>query len=141
MSVEDGQPARHVPTYDMTAPAMLRPDQQSETPASGAADHSQEIQIDGRFAPYPVASPGTEVAVAGPEPEQETDMEVDEDQPVEGSIPVVTPILTGEQVMDLCTGAGREALTVADRFRAQMQPVHISPGYAAGECFSDTRGL
>ena len=86
---------------------MLRPDQQSGTPASGAAGVTQEIQIDGRFAPFPVAGQHMEVDGVGPEPEPETDMEVDEDQPAEGSWPIMTPILTGEQVIDLCTGAGR----------------------------------
>ena len=53
------------------------------------------------------------------EPEPETGMDV-EDVPVEGSAPVVTPILTAEQVMDMCTGAGRESLIVVDRCRAYM---------------------
>ena len=77
MSVDD-RPAG-VPTYDMTAPAMPRPDQQSEAPASGAATVTQEIQIDGRFAPSPVARQNMEVEDVGLEPEPETDMDVDED--------------------------------------------------------------
>ena len=32
----------------------------------------------------------------------------------------MSPILTGEQVIDLCTGAGRESLTVSDRHRANI---------------------
>ena len=48
MSLDDERPAG-VPTFDMTAPAMPRPDQQSGTPASGAATVTQEIQIDGRL--------------------------------------------------------------------------------------------
>ena len=106
----------------MTAP-VTRPESQSETPAPGA---TEETQIDGRFAPYP--APGPEVV--GQEPEPETDVEMDADEPAEG-LPVVSPILTGEQIMDLCTGAGRgEALTVADRLRAQMLRAapYISPG-------------
>ena len=79
MSLDEGRPGRNVPTFDMTAPAMPRPDQQSGTPASGAATITQEIQIDGRFAPSPVVRQNMEVEEVGPEPEPETDMDVDED--------------------------------------------------------------
>ena len=81
MSVDE-RPAG-VPTYDMTAPTMPRPDQQSDMPASGAAADTQEIQIDGRFAPYPVVRDDMEVEEEGREPEPETDIDVD-DEPVEG---------------------------------------------------------
>ena len=65
----------------------------------------------------------------GQEPEPETGMDV-EDVPAKGSVPVVTPILTAEQVMDMCTGAGRECLTVVDRCRANLFRAcrYLSPG-------------
>ena len=71
-----------------------------------------------------------EVEEEGREPEPETEMEVDYDEPAEGSRPIVTPILTGEQVLDMCTGAGREALTVVDRHRANLFRAcpYLSPG-------------
>ena len=69
------------PTYEMTAPAVPRPDQQSDTPAPGAADGTQTMQIDGRFAP--MVQDVMEVEEEGGEPEPETGMDV-EDLPVEG---------------------------------------------------------
>ena len=128
MSLDDERPAG-VPTFDMTALAMPRPDHQSDMLASGAAADTQEIQIDGRFAPYPVARDDMEVGEEGREREPETDMDVD-DEPAKGSRPIVTPNLTAEQVLDMCTGAGREALTVVDRHRANLFRAcpYLSPG-------------
>ena len=80
LSLGDRPPVGGAQVYDMTAP-VLRPDRQSDTPASGAAAHSEETQMDGRFAPYPVSGPPDPAEAVGQEPEPETDAEMDVDEP------------------------------------------------------------
>ena len=107
-----------VEIFDLTAPAMPRPGMQSGTPAPGAAIGTQEMQIDGREAPMIPSTSGTSSENAGePEPEG-MDLEDEPDGDVE---PVVTPTLTVEQIMDMCTGAGRQDLTAVELCRYNLQ--------------------
>ena len=126
MSVDDA-PMAGVDTFDLTASQTPRPGMQSEMPAPGAAVETQAMQIDGREAPMVPSACGTS-SENGEEPEPEgLDQE---DEPDGDVVPVVTPILTAEQVMDMCTGAGRQDLTAADlcRYNLQMCCPYLPPG-------------
>ena len=91
---------------------------QSDTPAPGTADGMQEMQIDGREAP--TIDSGSEVSgedAKEPEPEG---MDID-DEPDENAVPVVTPVLMVEQIMDMCIGAGRQDLTAVELCRSNLR--------------------
>ena len=125
MSVDDASMAG-VDTFDLTAPQTPRSGTQSGTPAPGAAVETQSMQIDGREAPMVRSASGTSNENAEePEPEG-LDLE---DEPDGDVVPVVTPILTAEQVMDMCTGAGRQDLTAAElcRYNLKMSCPYLPP--------------
>ena len=99
-----------VETFDLTAPVRPRPGEQSEAPTPGVA---AEMPIDKREAPVVrTANSSSEKNVAEERPEPER-LEM-EDGPEEDVVPIVTPMLTREQVMDMCTSARRQDLMATE---------------------------